>query len=399
MKFALCIFAFVMGCLSTVFVGDMPADISNVTRDAQSTTNYKPFLTLQTTKMSITRTSFGTTQAGEVVSRFTCSNSNGYSVDLIDYGATVVALNAPDREGKSANVTLGCSDMAGYEANQSFLGATVGRYANRIGEGKFSIDGQSFSLPINNGKHHLHGGKEGFDRKVWKAETLETADSVGVRFSITSPDGAGGYPGELVVTVDYVLNDANELVIEYNATTDKPTHVNLTNHSYWNLSGAGQGTIGEHELMLAADKLVEVASDGIPTGTLMNVASTPFDFRDARPIGDDIENTGTTPTGYDHCYVIDREDDTLTELKLAASVYDPKTGRTMEVLTTQPGLQFYTCNWMDGQPGSGGFDKHSALALESQHFPDSPNQADFPSTLLKPGQKFHHKTVHRFGVK
>ncbi len=399
MKFALCIVAFVIGCFSTVYVGDTPTDVSHVAQTSKTTTSYKPSHIQLSTEMSISQNSFGSTEAGEAVNQFTCTNSNGYSVVMIDYGATIVSVNAPDRDGKSVNVTLGCSDMAGYEANQAFLGATVGRYANRISDGKFSIDGQSFSLPINNGKHHLHGGPEGFNRKIWKAEMLKNDDSVGVRFSITSPDGDSGYPGELVVTVDYLLNDNNELIIDFQAHTDKPTHVNLTNHGYWNLSGAGQGTIGEHELMLAAGKLVEVNTEGIPAGTLLNVTSTPFDFRTARPIGEDIENTGTTPSGYDHCYVIDRSDETLTKLNLAASVYDPASGRTMEVLTTQPGIQFYTCNWMDGQPGSGGFEKHSALALESQHYPDSPNQADFPSTLLKPGENFHHKTVYRFGVR
>ena len=399
MKFLLCILAFLVGCYSTVFVGSHPEDISDVIEDIKTTTTYKPSLTIMPTEKSLSQSSFGSTKSGELVSRFTCTNVNGYSVDLINYGATIVAFNAPDRQGEYANITLGCGDMAGYEANESFLGATVGRYANRIGEGKFSIDEKTYTLPTNNGSHHLHGGLEGFDRKLWKAETLETADSVGVRFSTSSPDGEDGYPGEVVVTVDYVLNNKNELVVEYRATTDKPTHLNLTNHSYWNLSGAGQGTIGEHELTLAADELVEVNAEGIPTGTFLDVVSTPFDFRKPRPIGEDIENTGTTPTGYDHCYVIDRSDDTLTKLNLAATVHDPKSGRTLEVLTTQPGIQLYTCNWMDGQPGSGGFDKHSAMALETQHFPDSPNQADFPSTLLKPGENFHHKTVYRFGVR
>lgn len=399
MKFVLCIFAFVVGCFSTVYVGEKPADITYVAEVSQATTNYKPSLSKLSSEMSVSQSSFGNTAAGESVHQFTCTNSNGYSVDLIDYGATIVSVNAPDRDGKPTNIALGCSDMEGYEANEAFLGATVGRFANRINGGKFSINGQSFSLSINNGKHHLHGGKEGFNSRIWKAETLEMDDSVGVRFSMTSPDGDGGYPGEVIITADYVLNENNELTIEFRAHTDKPTHVNLTNHAYWNLSGAGQGTVGEHELMLAAKKLVEVTPEGIPTGTLSSVASTPFDFRTARPIGEDIENTGTTPSGYDHCYVIDRSDESQTELNLAASVYDPSSGRTLEVLTTQPGLQLYTCNWMDGQPSSGGFDKHSALALESQHFPDSPNQVDFPSTLLKPGEKFHHKTVYRFGVR
>ncbi len=395
MKFALCIFAFVLGCISTVFVGDMPADISHVT-DKSRTISFKPATTQFSTEMSITQNSFGSTEAGQAVTRFTCTNSNGYSVDLIDYGATVVAFNAPDRTGKSANITLGCSDMAGYEACQSYLGATVGRYCNRIAEGKFLIDGKRFDLQSNNGDHHLHGGATGLDRRIWKTETLKTNDSVGVRFSTVSPDGEGGYPGKLDVTVDYVLNNANELSIEFHATTDAATHVNLTNHSYWNLSGAGQGTIGDHVMTITASKLVAVSAEGIPTGELLPVASTPFDFLAARPIGQDIENTGTTPTGYDHCFVIDRSDAPLAS---AASVYDPASGRTLEVLTTQPGLQFYTANWMDGQPGSGGFDKHSAFALESQHFPDSPNQDSFPSTLLKPGEKFHHKTIYRFGVK
>jgi aldose 1-epimerase len=367
--------------------------------DTDAATIQKPSKLPMKIQASVAKSDFGNTSDGDVISRFTCTNSNGYSVVLINYGATVVAFNAPDRDGKSANITLGCSDMAGYEASQSFLGSTVGRYANRIAKGTFSIDGKTFKLPNNDGKNHLHGGLKSFDRQVWKTEELKTDDSVGVKFSLTSPDGDNGYPGELVVTVDYVLNNQNELVIQYDATTDKPTHVNLTNHSYWNLSGAGQGTVGDHVLMLNADQLVEINSEGIPTGTLLDVAATPFDFRMARPIGVDIENTGTTPAGYDHCYVINRSDDALEKLTLAANVHDPKSGRTMEIFATQPGIQFYTCNWMDGQPASGGFEKHSALALETQHYPDSPNQANFPSTLLKPGQRYRHKTIYRFGVK
>ena len=397
MKFALCLFAFLLGCISTVFVRDTPAE-TKLTSDVLSARSrlFKPVLTLFSTEMNVSKTSFGATSDGDEVTKYTCQNSHGYAVELIDYGATVVAFNAPDRKGQAANITLGCNDMAAYEANQSYLGATVGRYCNRIANGKFFISEEEFTLPINNGENHLHGGPDGFDSKIWQAETLKRKNSVGVRFSTESPDGEGGYPGRLKVFVDYVLNNDNELIVEFHASTDKPTHLNLTNHCYWNLSGAGVGTVGQHVVKINAKKLVGVNDGGIPTGQLENVESTAFDFRSGKPIGESIEATGTTPAGYDHCYVIDRESDALT---MAAAVYDPNSGRTMDVLTTQPGIQFYTANWMDGGAGSGGFEKHSAFALETQHYPDSPNQPDFPSTLLEPGQTFHQKTVFKFGIR
>ena len=397
MKFALCLFAFLLGCISTVVVRDTPAE-TKLTSGVLSARSrlFKPALTLFSTEMSVFKTRFGATSDGNEVTKYICQNSHGYSVELIDYGATVVAFNAPDRLGNKANITLGCSDMAAYEANQSYLGTTVGRYCNRIANGKFSIGEETYSLQNNNGEHHLHGGPDGFSSKIWQAETLKTEDSVGVRFSLESPDGDGGYPGTLKVSVDYVLNDDNELVVEFHASTDKQTHVNLTNHCYWNLSGAGVGTVGQHVLKLNAKQLVAVNDSGIPTGQLQDVESTVFDFRSAKPIGEGIDATGTTPTGYDHCYVIDRESDDLT---IAATVYDPESGRTLDILTTQPGIQFYTSNWMDGGAGSGGFEKHSAFALETQHYPDSPNQPDFPSTLLEPGQTFHQKTILRFGIR
>ena len=395
MKFVLCFIAFVMGCLSTVYVGDEPADLSAVLQ-TDDIVLQAPTSTEATTKMSITETDFGATENGETVKLYKCTNSNGYRVELINYGATVKSLFAPDRAGQIDNITLGCGDMASYQANTSYLGATVGRYCNRIAKGKFSIGDRSFTLSTNDGENHLHGGTTGLDKKVWDAELIEYSDSVGVKFSVVSPDGEGGYPGELKVTVSYQLNNDNELVVQFEAETDQETHVNLTNHSYWNLAGAGRGTIDDHELSLISKRLVSIASDGIPTGEFLNVSETAFDFGAPRRIGEELEKTGIVPTGYDHCYVIERADDSLQS---AATVYEPKSGRTLEVFTTQPGLQFYTSNWMDGQPSSGGFEKHSAFALECQHYPDSPNQASFPSTLLKPGSTYQHKTVYRFGVR
>ena len=395
MKFVLCFIAFVMGCLSTVYVGGDPADLSVVLQN-DTIVLQVPTSTEATTKMSITETDFGTTENGKTVSLFKCTNSNGYSAELINYGATLKSLFAPDRTGQIDNITLGCGDMAGYQANTSYLGAIIGRYCNRIAKGKFSIGDRSFMLPINDGENHLHGGTTGLDKKVWDAELIESRDSVGVKFSVVSPDGEGGYPGELKVTVSYQLNNDNDLIVNFEAETDKETYVNLTNHSYWNLAGAGQGTIEDHELSLTSNQLVSIATDGIPTGEFLNVGETVFDFRSPRRIGEGLGKTGLVPSGYDHCYVIQRSGDSLQS---AAIVHEPRSGRTLEVLTTQPGLQFYTSNWMDGQPSSGGFEKHSAFALECQHYPDSPNQAAFPSTLLKPDRTYQHTTVYRFSTR
>jgi aldose 1-epimerase len=354
----------------------------------------KPQNTEQVTPMVKTE-SFGKTKEGEEVTLFTCTNRNGLVLKMIDYGAIVVSLETPDKSGKLANITLGFDKLDGYLNRHPYFGSTVGRYGNRIAKGKFKIGDEEITLATNNGPNHLHGGVKGFDTVMWKGEKVENADGVGVKFTYTSPDGEEGYPGKLDTTVTYLLTNDNELRIDYEAKTDKPTVINLTNHNYWNLGGAGSGQILEHELMLNADKYIPVDADSIPTGELADVAGTPFDFREMHAIGDKIEEIKSTPNGYDHCYVLRGQDG---KLALAAKVQDPKSGRTMEVWTTQPGIQFYTGNYLDGSEAGGGYKQHEAFCLETQHYPDSPNQPSFPSTLLKPGDIYKSTTVHKFGV-
>ncbi|MFK7766524.1 MAG: aldose epimerase family protein [Mariniblastus sp.] len=346
-------------------------------------------------EMEIVEREYGNTKDGKPVKQFICKNLNGYVLEVVDYGATVTGLMAPDKDGKVENITLSCTDIEGYEACTSYFGSTVGRYCNRIAKGKFSIDGTEYTLATNNGENHLHGGKIGLDKKIWSAEKILDKDSVGIRFSIVSEDGDEGYPGKLEVTVDYILNNQNELKVEFTAKTDKTTHVNLTNHNYWNLAGAGSGKILDHVLTLECDKYIPVDDQGIPTGELADVAGTFFDFKTPTVVGSRFDQIKTDPIGYDHCYVLRSE---TGELALAATVVSPKSGRKMEIHTTQPGIQFYTGNFLNGQPGSGSFDQHNALCLETQHYPDSPNQASFPSTILKPGQEFKQTTVHKFSI-
>jgi aldose 1-epimerase len=316
---------------------------------------------------------------------------------MIDLGATVTAFRAPDKDGLVEDITLSCNDIEGYEACTSFFGSTVGRYCNRIAKGKFSIDGVESTLATNNGENHLHGGKVGFDKRIWKAEELLDKDAkfVGLRFKLESADGDEGYPGKLNVAVEYILNNDNELKVEFTATTDKPTHVNLTNHNYWNLGGKGSGKILDHTLQLECDKYTPVDDGGIPTGELPAVEGSVFDFREATKIGSRFDQLKSDPIGYDHNYVLRKQDG---EMNLAATVVCEESGRKMEIHTTQPGIQFYTGNFLDGQPGSGGFNQHDAFCLETQHFPDSPNQSSFPSTLLKPGETYSQTTVHKFST-
>jgi aldose 1-epimerase len=346
--------------------------------------------------MKVQRDTFGTTSDGQTVHRFVCTNRDGYRMVLSNYGAHLIAFEAPDRQGKLANVTLGFPDLKGYEQRHPYFGSTVGRYCNRIAKGMFQLDGKSYQLAINNGPNHLHGGLKGFDKYVWTAEPFEGDRQRGVRFQRVSSDGEEGYPGRLQVTVTYALTDENELTMDYQATSDAPTHVNLTNHAYWNLAGAGSGDILRHELMIAADQFLAVDATLIPTGELKGVSGTPLDFTKSTPIGSRIAQLAASTGGYDHCYVVRGGAGTL---RLAAKVTDPSSGRAMEVLTTQPGIQLYTGNFLDGGATAGGFQKHAALCLETQHYPDSPNRADFPSTVLKPGEKFHQQTIHRFSVK
>lgn len=349
-------------------------------------------------KMGIEKRSFGKTAAGEPVTLFTCTNSHSLVLKLSDYGATVVAVETPDKNGKLANINLGFDSQAKHEAHGAFFGATVGRFANRIAKGQFTLDGKTYKVATNNGANHLHGGLRGFDKVMWKAEPIESGDAVGVKFSYRSKDGEEGYPGNLDVTVTYTLTNSDELKMEYTAATDKATVLNLTNHNYWNLAGAGQGTILDHQLQLMADQYVPVDLGGIPTGKLADVKGTVMDFTTPHTIGERIGKLpaqGDNPGGYDHNYVLRGQDGKLT---LAARVKEPKSGRVMEVYTTQPGVQLYTGNYLDGDAKNGGHPKNAAFCLETQHYPDSPNQPSFPSTVLKPGEKFHQVTVHKFSA-
>jgi aldose 1-epimerase len=348
--------------------------------------------------MTIAKTPFGKTEEGTEVSLYTCTNQNGLVMKVTTYGATVVSMETPDKSGKLANIQLGFPTLEGYLQRHPYFGSTVGRYGNRIAKGKFKIDGKEFTLATNNGPNHLHGGLKGFDAVVWNAEEVKTADSVGVKFTYTSKDGEEGYPGNLKVTVVYSLTNANEMKIDYTATTDKSTVVNLTNHCYWNLGGAGSGDILKTELTLTADKYLPIDAGSIPTGELAPVKGTAMDFASPHPIGERIGELKKEPhqtKGYDHCYVLRGQDG---KLALAARAKDAASGRVMEISTTEPGIQLYCGNFLDGGPGGNGYKQHEAFCLETQHFPDSPNQSKFPTTVLKPGDTYRSTTVHKFSV-
>lgn len=339
--------------------------------------------------MSISKTFFGRTPDGNEVSLFTCANANNLVLKLINYGATVISLEVPDRESRKANVTLGFNSLEGYLQRHPYFGATVGRYCNRIAKGKFTLDGTEYKLATNDGPNHLHGGIVGFDKKIWNAEEVKTRNSVGVKFTYRSKDGEEGYPGTLNVTAVYALTNKDGLVVEFTAATDKATPVNLTNHSYWNLAGIGAGQMLDQELMIAADHVLVVDDTLIPTGVFAEVSGGPFDFTRPRAIKADIAKT----KGYDHCFVLRGQDG---KLSLAARVKEPRSGRVMEIHTTQPGIQFYTGNFLDGSASNGGFKRHEAFCLETQHYPDSVNQPRFPSTILRPGETYKQTTVHKF---
>ncbi|MCA9200195.1 MAG: galactose mutarotase [Planctomycetales bacterium] len=345
--------------------------------------------------MSIEKTVFGKTLDGTEVHLYKCTNAKGASMSLTEYGAIMVSVEMPDRNGKLDNITLGFEKLEGYLQRHPYFGATVGRYANRIALGKFTLNGKEYSLATNNGPNHLHGGENGFDRQVWQAEEISTGSEVGVKFSRTSPDGEEGYPGNLDVTVIYTLNNDNEIKMVMSATTDQDTVLNLTNHNYWNLGGANSGSILEHQLMITSDKFLAVDDTLIPTGEMTPVQGTPLDFTSFHAIGERIQQIDADPVGYDHCFVLRSNGGSL---QTAAKVKDAKSGRMMEVLTDQPGIQFYSGNFLDGSEGGNGHKQYDAFCLETQRFPDSPNQPDFPTTVLKPGGKFQQTTVHRFTV-
>jgi aldose 1-epimerase len=344
--------------------------------------------------MNIETSDFGTTGDGDQVTRYTLRNSRGNSVSVMNFGATLLDVNVPDRAGKLVNVNYCFDQLQPYLSGHPYFGSTVGRFCNRIGHAKFSIDGKEFQLTANHGKHMLHGGNKNFAYQYWTGESFQSDSAVGVRFTLRSPDGHEGFPGAVDVAATYSWNDNNELAIEFQATSDAATHVNLTNHSYWNLGGVGSGTAMDHVATIQADQLLDVDDDLIPTGQLNDVSGTVFEFHSPRAFGERVDQL-TATNGYDHCYVVRGEPG---RLRLAARVEDPKSGRVMELETTQPGVQLYTANHLPGNEFSAGAGGHDAFCLETQHFPDAPNKPSFPSTLLRPGDRLSETTIHRFGV-
>jgi aldose 1-epimerase len=344
-------------------------------------------------------TNFQTNVDGHTTNLYILKNKDSIYAAITNYGGRIVGLWVPDNTGKLVDVTLGYDSLANYQRpGESFFGTLVGRYANRIGNARFTLDGKEYTLDANDGDNTLHGGRTGFHSRIWTANQPNDSTLV---LSYLSKDGEEGYPGNLTTTVTYVLSNGNELKIDYNAVTDKSTVLNLTNHAYYNLNGEGSGDILDHVLTLNADQFTEADEELIPTGQILNVAGTPLDFRQPTVIGQRINDTANVHIkngkGYDHNWVLNKGSDSLT---LAATVTGPKTGIVMQVFTTQPGIQFYSGNFMNNISGKGGkvYDLRNGFCLETQHFPDSPNQPNFPSTVLKPGQTFRSTTVHRFSV-
>lgn len=347
------------------------------------------------------RIPFGHLPDGRKVERFTLSSETGLELSALTYGGIIQALRTPDRYGRVADVVLGCDTIEGYLPNPNYLGAIIGRFANRIARGRFTLQGTPYQLATNNGPNHLHGGMRGFDQALWQGESFTESDEVGVRFRYRSAQLEEGYPGDLTVEVSYTLNSRQELVVEYRATTDRPTIVNLTQHSYFNLAGAGRGDVLGHTLAINADHFVPIDATSIPHGNHRPVAGTPFDFRSGKAIGKDLgagDEQLRHGRGYDHTFVLRRNGPGLVP---AARLVDPGSGRVLEVATTEPGLHIFTGNFFDGTLTGNAkvrYGRHAGITLETQHFPDAPNRPDYPSTLLLPGGEFRSMTVFTFGV-
>jgi len=392
-----------MGCTSDTRVPESrstPAPTQDSSRTGQTKDESAP-----KENDTVTRQPWGKVD-GQEVFLYTLTNKNGLQAKITNWGATITELRVPDKDGKLDDITLGWNSLDGYlkgdgkNTNPAYFGGIIGRYCNRIAGAKFTVDGKEYSLANNNGEHHLHGGKKGFDKHVWNSQPIQTTDGAGVKFSLTSQDGDEGYLGKVEATATYVLTDDNALRLELTATTDKATPLSLTNHAYFNLAGEGAGTILDHEVQLEAERFTVADAGGMTTGEIKSVGETPLDFRKQTRIGDRIDQLKGEPGGYDHNYVL--REKKVEKPQHAATVYDPKSGRTLEVDTTEVGVQFYTGNYLDGSlAGKRGakYDKHHGFCLEPQFFPDSPNKASFPSPVLKPGETYRQVTVYRFGVK
>ena len=358
-------------------------------------------VTSQKAAARIDKRAFGKLTDGTTVDIYTLKNSNGLEVEITNYGGAVVALRTPDRRGRMVDIVLGYDELSGYVADTSYFGALIGRYANRIAGASFKLNGVEYQLAKNNGPNHLHGGVRGFNKVVWQAREIPRTDGVALELTYLSKDTEEGYPGNLAVTATYVLSNANELRIEYAATTDKETVVNLTHHSYFNLAGAGAGDVLSHQVKINADRFTPVDETLIPTGELKAVKGTPFDFSRATAIGSRINQADeqlVLGKGYDHNFVLNKKGQ---ELSLAANVYEPVSGRALEMWTTEPGMQLYTGNFLDKVRGKAGkvYIRRGGFCLEAQHFPDSPNKPAFPSTVLKPGERYTQTTVYKFMVR
>lgn len=360
----------------------------------ESTTSSSDSSNQNQNKVGITEKPFGNHE-GQAITEYTLTNANGMQLSVINYGGTITKLTAPDKSGTMGDVVLGYDSLSGFtQKGNPFFGALIGRYGNRIGKAQFSLDGKTYNLDKNDGVNTLHGGNKGYDKVVWTAE--KQGDNA-LKLTYLSKDGEGGYPGNLNVTVVYTLTDDNSVKIDYTATTDKATPVNLTNHAYFNLSAGTDSTILEHELQLSADKYTPVDAGLIPTGEIADVKGTPMDFTASKPVGKEIAQV---KGGYDHNWVLNKSGNSLEKI---GSLYHPISGRIMEVYTTEPGIQFYSGNFLDGTlintKGGAKYVKHAALCLETQHFPDSPNKPNFPNTIVKPGETYKTTTVYKFSTK
>ncbi|MDB4870111.1 MAG: Aldose 1-epimerase [Gemmatimonadales bacterium] len=354
---------------------------------------------------TVTSAPFGATADGRAAELFTLTNAHGIQIKVTNYGAIITSLRTPDRSGRLDDIVLGYDSLAGYIRNSPYFGAIVGRYGNRIARGLFTLDGATYRLAVNNGPNSLHGGLRGFDKVIWTARPFQNQEGTGVALDYTSPDMEEGFPGTLRSHVTYTLTDDDRLIVDYQATTDKATPVNLTQHSYWNLTGSARRDILGHVLTINADSMTPVDTTLITTGEITPVSGTPFDFRTPMAIGARVDQRQDAQirygNGYDHNWVLNRGGAASDALMRAARVVEPSSGRTLDISTTEPGLQFYSGNFLDGSiTGKGGAVYHFryGMALETQHYPDSPNHPNFPSTILRPGQQYHTRTVFQFGV-